>query len=87
MHCWARYLLYAVIAVLGTGQLMTACGQKGPLYLPEPEPEAAAQPAPQPVEAIEDQESPAPGADEIPSPTGGLPQPTEEEPPAPAATP
>ena len=36
MHCWARNLLYAVIAVLGVGQIIAACGQKGDLYLPEP---------------------------------------------------
>jgi predicted small lipoprotein YifL len=39
MHCWSRYLLWLTIAVLGTGNLLLACGQKGPLYLPEPEPE------------------------------------------------
>ncbi len=36
MHCWPRYLLWLVIVLLGTGQMLTACGQKGPLYLPEP---------------------------------------------------
>jgi predicted small lipoprotein YifL len=34
MHCWARYLSWLVIAVLGMGNLLSACGQKGPLYLP-----------------------------------------------------
>jgi predicted small lipoprotein YifL len=38
MHCWPRYLLWLVIVLLGTGQMLTACGQKGPLYLPEPAP-------------------------------------------------
>lgn len=33
--CYARYLLLAVIVTLGVGQLLAACGQKGPLYLPE----------------------------------------------------
>jgi predicted small lipoprotein YifL len=33
MHCWARYLFLAVVAVLGTGQMLAACGQKGDLYL------------------------------------------------------
>lgn len=37
MHCWAHYLLWLVIAVLGIGNLLTACGQKGDLYLPEPQ--------------------------------------------------
>jgi predicted small lipoprotein YifL len=36
MHCWPRYLLWLVIVVLGTSSMLTACGQKGPLYLPDP---------------------------------------------------
>ena len=36
MHCLPRYLLWSLIAVIGIGNLLTACGQKGPLYLPEP---------------------------------------------------
>jgi len=53
MHCWARYLFIAVVSVLGIGQMIAACGQKGDLYLPEPKSsqkavtEAKAQPAPQ----------------------------------------
>jgi len=35
-HCWARYLLWAVIAVFGVGSMLSACGQKGDLYLAEP---------------------------------------------------
>ena len=35
MRCWAQYLLWAVIAILGAGSLLSACGQKGPLYLPD----------------------------------------------------
>jgi predicted small lipoprotein YifL len=46
MHCWARYFFIAVVSVLGIGQMMAACGQKGDLYLPEPEkPAAKAKPA------------------------------------------
>jgi predicted small lipoprotein YifL len=45
MHCWARYLLIAAVAALGIGQMMAACGQKGDLYLPEPEPAQKASPA------------------------------------------
>lgn len=41
MHCWARYLLYLVIAILAVGQMVTACGQKGDLYLPEERAETA----------------------------------------------
>ncbi len=33
--CWANYLLWAVIAVLGFGAMVSGCGAKGPLYLPE----------------------------------------------------
>jgi predicted small lipoprotein YifL len=33
MHCWARYLFLAVVTALGAGQVLTACGQKGDLYL------------------------------------------------------
>jgi len=35
MHCWARYLFIPVVSVLGIGQMIAACGQKGDLYLPE----------------------------------------------------
>jgi predicted small lipoprotein YifL len=35
MSCYARQLLFAVIAVLALGHLIAACGQKGPLYLPD----------------------------------------------------
>ncbi|TVQ88577.1 MAG: hypothetical protein EA400_08675 [Chromatiaceae bacterium] len=53
MHCWARYLFYAVVAVLGIGQMMSACGQKGDLYLPpDPPPTAAPPPAGDDVPAV-----------------------------------
>ena len=32
--CWAQYLLWFVIATLGMGGALTACGQKGALYRP-----------------------------------------------------
>lgn len=35
MHCWPRYILWTLITVVGMGNLLTACGQKGPLYLPD----------------------------------------------------
>lgn len=40
--CWAQYALWAVIAVLGVGSIaagLTGCGQKGPLYLPDSQPQ------------------------------------------------
>jgi predicted small lipoprotein YifL len=42
MHCWAHYLFVAVVAALGTGQMLAGCGQKGDLFLPRPETRAAA---------------------------------------------
>jgi predicted small lipoprotein YifL len=35
MRCWAQYLLWLAIAVLGTGNLLSSCGQSGDLYLPD----------------------------------------------------
>ena len=40
MRCWARYLFLVVVATLAAGQWIAACGQKGDLYLPKPEPAA-----------------------------------------------
>ncbi len=33
--CWAQALFILVIIILGTSSILTACGQKGPLYLPD----------------------------------------------------
>ena|GEM_PF-786784 len=38
MRRGAYYLLIAVLSISGMGQLIVACGQKGDLYLPKPEP-------------------------------------------------
>lgn len=46
MHCWAQYLFITLVTVLGLGSAVTACGQKGDLYLPERPPEAPISPAP-----------------------------------------
>ena len=35
MLCWGRQLFIVIVIILGTGQMMAACGQKGPLYLPD----------------------------------------------------
>jgi predicted small lipoprotein YifL len=35
MRCWPSYLLWLVIAVLGTGNMLVACGRSGDLYLPD----------------------------------------------------
>jgi predicted small lipoprotein YifL len=63
MLCWARQLFILMVVVLGVSQMMAACGQKGPLVLPD---EAGRQ-------ADSPQESPAPSprqdqAPEIPGP-------------------
>ncbi|MCU7812399.1 MAG: lipoprotein [Candidatus Thiodiazotropha sp. (ex Notomyrtea botanica)] len=34
MYCWPRTLLWLIIAGLGILNLLSACGQKGPLFLP-----------------------------------------------------
>ncbi len=39
--CWVQTLFIAVVIILGTGQLLSACGQKGPLYLPDDTPKPA----------------------------------------------
>ena len=33
-RCWAQYVLWAVIAILGTLSMLSGCGAKGDLYLP-----------------------------------------------------
>ena len=36
--CWAQYLQWAVFAVLALATLLSGCGQKGPLILPDQKP-------------------------------------------------
>ncbi|MCO6412916.1 MAG: lipoprotein [Thiogranum sp.] len=33
--CWANYLLWLIITLAGIGAMLSACGQKGNLYLPD----------------------------------------------------
>ena len=35
MRCRPHYLPWTLVALLGLGNLLSACGQKGDLYLPE----------------------------------------------------
>ena len=42
MLCWGRQLFIVIVIILGIGKMMAACGQKGPLYLPD---DQAARPA------------------------------------------
>ncbi|MBN2885591.1 MAG: lipoprotein [Chromatiaceae bacterium] len=44
MLCWAHKLFILVVLVLGVLSLLSACGQKGPLYLPPPPETAGAAP-------------------------------------------
>jgi predicted small lipoprotein YifL len=32
--CWANYAFVLVVAILSVGSMLSACGVKGPLYLP-----------------------------------------------------
>ncbi|UHD14309.1 LPS translocon maturation chaperone LptM [Thiocapsa bogorovii] len=36
MNCWAGTAFYLLVTVFGIASMIGACGQKGPLYLPEP---------------------------------------------------
>ena len=35
MLCWTRYIFILVVIILGTSSMLAACGQKGPLVLPD----------------------------------------------------
>ena len=35
MICWTRYLFILVVVILGTSSMLSACGQKGALVLPD----------------------------------------------------
>lgn len=53
MRCYARYLFLLVVAVLGFGQMLAACGQKGPLYHPgETQDQAPAPETEQPADQL-----------------------------------
>ncbi|WP_295444779.1 lipoprotein [uncultured Thiodictyon sp.] len=80
MHCWARYLFVVVVVALGTLSMLGACGQKGPLVLPEnaqqrPPAKATATPAEAPKPSTEPpvQSSAAPRpANQVQTPAGNL---------------
>ena len=69
MLCWARQLFILMVVLLGISQMMAACGQKGPLFLPEEpagQPQAPREspaPSPQPDQAPE-----IPGPEAVPPP-------------------
>jgi predicted small lipoprotein YifL len=33
--CWAQSLFIVIVIILGVGNILSACGQKGPLHLPD----------------------------------------------------
>ena len=35
MLCWSRYLFILVVVILGTASMLSACGQKGSLVMPD----------------------------------------------------
>lgn len=35
--CWAQWVFMALVVFMGMTQMLTACGNKGPLYLPTEE--------------------------------------------------
>lgn len=56
--CWPKFVFYLVVLSLGLGQMLTACGQNGSLYLPKPEKiePATSQPAATPAKAAASEE-------------------------------
>lgn len=35
--CWSNLLLITVVVILGTASMLSSCGQRGDLYLPDDE--------------------------------------------------
>ncbi|VAW75622.1 hypothetical protein MNBD_GAMMA15-892 [hydrothermal vent metagenome] len=33
--CWVSYLLWLIISIAGVSAMLSSCGQKGGLYLPD----------------------------------------------------
>jgi len=44
MQSWVRYLLWLVVVVLGSVELLSACGHRGDLYLPTAQQQKQEQP-------------------------------------------
>lgn len=70
MLCWGRQLFIAIVILLGIGQMFAACGQKGPLYLPDDQATQAAggKGAAKNQGKAEPAATPAPVPPEIPGP-------------------
>lgn len=42
-RCWAGYAFFAMILILSLSSMLSACGVKGPLYLPTEEQKSSTQ--------------------------------------------
>lgn len=69
MLCWARQLLIILVAILGISHMMAACGQKGPLVLPEDPAGKQETSRPSPVQTPRQDQTPEiPGPEAVPPP-------------------
>ena len=55
--CWSQLTFAAVILILGISSMLSGCGKKGPLYLPEKATPAATQKPPSEVQAAKPEQA------------------------------
>ena len=69
MLCWARQLFILMVALLGISQMMAACGQKGPLFLPDEQADKQEVPKESPAQSPQQNQPPEiPGPEAVPPP-------------------
>jgi len=69
MLCWARQLFILMVALLGITQMMAACGQKGPLFLPDESAGKQQAPRESPAQSPQQDQTPEiPGPEATPAP-------------------
>lgn len=69
MLCWARQLFILMVALLGISQMMAACGQKGPLFLPDEQAGKQEVPKESPAQSPQQNQPPEiPGPEAVPPP-------------------
>jgi predicted small lipoprotein YifL len=69
MLCWARQLFILLVALLGISQMMAACGQKGPLFLPDEQAGKQTVSRESPAKAPQQDQTPEiPGPEAVPPP-------------------
>ena len=69
MLCWARQFFIVLVAFLGISQMMAACGQKGPLFLPEEKADKQEAPRESPAKPPQQDQAPEiPGPEAVPPP-------------------